>query len=349
MNKPSLRMQSIRAMKEADDVKAILKIDLDDIIPDPSQPRKTFPEESIAELAENMAKHGQLAPILVRENPAGVPAFLMFDGERRWRAAKLTHSPAQLEAIVYRGDVDPDLILERQFMINDMNEEMPLPDRSAFYATRVEKYGSVEAAATHLRINPKRMYKVLQAGKLDGAAGEARDQKLSGDPETLNAIASLEKKDSEAAKELVETAKDTGAKITRKQVAEKTKEVKGRQPGAGQGTARGTEPKATATPVKQERTGGPAEPTTSGPVMREWGHADARQAPRVYVYWDGDDEHFTLLFGRMAKKGGTAFLYLKEAAESEDDVLVAFGSDEEEDIASFPLHGLRIERIAAVR
>ena len=55
------------------------------IRPNPNQPRKHFDEDSLAELAESIATHGVLQPILVR--PVG-DDFEIIAGERRWRAAQ---------------------------------------------------------------------------------------------------------------------------------------------------------------------------------------------------------------------------------------------------------------------
>ena len=55
------------------------------IRPNPNQPRKHFDEDSLAELAESIARHGVLQPILVRAVDDG---FEIIAGERRWRAAQ---------------------------------------------------------------------------------------------------------------------------------------------------------------------------------------------------------------------------------------------------------------------
>src|SRR5688500_5248192 len=49
------------------------------------QPRKSFSEESIKELAESLKEQGVLTPLLVRRNGEG---FELIAGERRWRAAQ---------------------------------------------------------------------------------------------------------------------------------------------------------------------------------------------------------------------------------------------------------------------
>ena len=59
---------------------------LREIEPDPGQPRKTFDDETLAELSASIAEHGLLQPIAVRPKPSG--GYLIVAGERRWRAAQ---------------------------------------------------------------------------------------------------------------------------------------------------------------------------------------------------------------------------------------------------------------------
>lgn len=71
--------------------KEIIEIPVSSIVPDPNNLRKTFDEKDIASLAANMEQHGQLDPIqiFVRDSAADTLTYDLFDGERRWRAAKL--------------------------------------------------------------------------------------------------------------------------------------------------------------------------------------------------------------------------------------------------------------------
>ena len=60
---------------------------LREIEPDPDQPRKTFDEEALGELAASIAEHGLLQPIAVR--PQGLGGYSIVAGERRWRACRM--------------------------------------------------------------------------------------------------------------------------------------------------------------------------------------------------------------------------------------------------------------------
>ncbi|QGR02947.1 ParB/RepB/Spo0J family partition protein [Ehrlichia ruminantium] len=69
--------------------------------PSTSQPRKIFNKESLKELAESIAKHGIIQPIVVRKNPYKT-SYEIIAGERRWRAsilAKLKSVPVIVKEV----------------------------------------------------------------------------------------------------------------------------------------------------------------------------------------------------------------------------------------------------------
>ena len=69
----------------AENQEGILFLDINDIKPNSSQPRKNFPEEKIDELARSIETHGIIQPIMVRPSKEG---YEIVAGERRWRAAR---------------------------------------------------------------------------------------------------------------------------------------------------------------------------------------------------------------------------------------------------------------------
>lgn len=70
-----------------DDQDRVQKIPLDDIVPNPGQPRQHFDNDALAGLAESIKQHGILQPLVVTPNGSGKYAIVA--GERRWRAARL--------------------------------------------------------------------------------------------------------------------------------------------------------------------------------------------------------------------------------------------------------------------
>jgi ParB/RepB/Spo0J family partition protein len=72
------------------------KISIDKILPNPEQPRKAFDQSEIGSLADSIQQHGLINPITVEQ--AG-NCYILIDGERRWRAAKLT-GMSQIDATI---------------------------------------------------------------------------------------------------------------------------------------------------------------------------------------------------------------------------------------------------------
>lgn len=68
-----------------DNNERIQKLLIRDVIPNPEQPRRTFDEQSLDELAESIKRHGVLQPVIV--SPEG-KTYVLVAGERRWRAAE---------------------------------------------------------------------------------------------------------------------------------------------------------------------------------------------------------------------------------------------------------------------
>ncbi len=64
----------------------VLELPISQIKANPFQPRKTFDEKSLAELAESLKQHGQIQPIVVVED---IDGYILVAGERRLRASKL--------------------------------------------------------------------------------------------------------------------------------------------------------------------------------------------------------------------------------------------------------------------
>jgi len=74
----------------------ISKINIDEIYPNPNQPRKNFDRESLEELAESIRVHGLIQPITVNKMDDG---YLIIAGERRYRACKMA-GLTEIDAIV---------------------------------------------------------------------------------------------------------------------------------------------------------------------------------------------------------------------------------------------------------
>jgi len=96
----------------------VLEIPLKDIRPNPFQPRKSFDETALAELAESIKNDGLLQPIVVTED---IDGYVLIAGERRFRASKLAKLK-EIRAIVLNSDEEK----MRQFALieNIQREEL---------------------------------------------------------------------------------------------------------------------------------------------------------------------------------------------------------------------------------
>ncbi len=79
---------------------AVLEIPLKDIRPNPFQPRKSFDDTALAELAESIKNDGLLQPVVVTED---IDGYVLIAGERRFRASKLAKLK-EIRAIVLNSD-----------------------------------------------------------------------------------------------------------------------------------------------------------------------------------------------------------------------------------------------------
>lgn len=87
------------------------EVEVDRVIPDPTQPRRAIEAKALAALGGTLQQQGQLQPILVRHDPAFKDRWIIVAGERRWRAAKLI-GWAKLLAMAHERDPDVATLLE---------------------------------------------------------------------------------------------------------------------------------------------------------------------------------------------------------------------------------------------
>lgn len=68
------------------DKDGVLEISINDIHPNPNQPRKNFDQSALEELAQSIKNHGIIQPLVVNKEDNG---YMIIAGERRWRASKI--------------------------------------------------------------------------------------------------------------------------------------------------------------------------------------------------------------------------------------------------------------------
>ncbi|HUQ41472.1 MAG TPA: ParB/RepB/Spo0J family partition protein [Candidatus Limnocylindrales bacterium] len=114
---------------------AIREIPLEKVKANPGQPRMTFHQETLQELAASIREHGVLQPILVR--PSG-DAYEIIAGERRWRASKIAGKET-IPAIVER--FDDATALEIALIENLQREDLSPLDEAVIYKKMTDELG----------------------------------------------------------------------------------------------------------------------------------------------------------------------------------------------------------------
>jgi ParB family chromosome partitioning protein len=112
-------------------LKDALSIRLDEITPDPNQPRKEFDPAELNDLAESLKARGQLQPVRVRWDDA-MGRWILIAGERRYRAALLAGLTSLVCIDSARPQSDED-ILEDQLVENCLRSDLrPVEQARAF-------------------------------------------------------------------------------------------------------------------------------------------------------------------------------------------------------------------------
>ena len=152
------------------------------------QVRTDFNDESILELATDIAARGVLQPILLRPNP-GMVNFLVIAGEQRFRAAKLA-GLENIPAIV--GDVDDQVVENMQLAENIQREDLSLKDTAAAIRKIYERCESVTETAAKVRKSKAWVSKHL-AASCPSLRSMARDLLEGGFSEDLEIILTVDK------------------------------------------------------------------------------------------------------------------------------------------------------------
>ena len=111
-------------------------VPVDRIDANPDQPRQTWDEAALDDLAASIREHGVLQPVLVRPREGG--RYQLVAGERRWRAAKragLQTVPAMIE------EIDDDTALEIAIIENLQREDLSPLDEALMFERMTADHG----------------------------------------------------------------------------------------------------------------------------------------------------------------------------------------------------------------
>lgn len=112
----------------------IVRLNLSEIRPNPYQPRKTFDDESIKELAESIKEQGVIQPIIVRRVLRG---FEIVAGERRFRASQLCGNE-KIPAVV--RDLDDAKVMEIALIENLQREDLNAIETALAYESLMSTF-----------------------------------------------------------------------------------------------------------------------------------------------------------------------------------------------------------------
>ena len=111
----------------------VKKINISQIIPNPSQPRKNFIENELKELSLSIKNQGLIQPIIVRPGDDG--QYQIIAGERRWRASQLA-GLHEIECII--RDVEDVNVLEAALIENIQREDLNVIEEAYAYKGLIE-------------------------------------------------------------------------------------------------------------------------------------------------------------------------------------------------------------------
>ena len=175
--------------------KATLHVPIEDVHPNRFQPRKSFDDSTLDELADSIKEHGLMQPILVRKKAAG---YEIIAGERRWRGCQRA-GLQEIEVIV--KDLADNEIFEWALIENIQREDLnPIEEAEAYrrlldtsgmtqeqLAKRVSKDRSTVANALRLLKLPDDVRRQVIAGAI--SMGHARALLSLDDPEEMTKMA----------------------------------------------------------------------------------------------------------------------------------------------------------------
>ncbi len=143
-------------------------IPINDIRPNPQQPRRRFDEEGLRELADSIAVYGILQPVTVRAQGS---VYQLVAGERRWRAARMA-GLRQVPCLLARVDEEDAALLA--LIENLQRRDLDYMEEAAAIARLLQRYGlSQQQAAEKLGRSQSAVANKLRLLRLEEPVVEA--------------------------------------------------------------------------------------------------------------------------------------------------------------------------------
>lgn len=122
--------------ENATDTDGAVKLNINDIEPNRGQPRKDFDETALSELADSIAQHGLIQPIVVKPTAQG--RYSIIAGERRWRACRMA---GLNEVPVIIKDADDRTLMEIALIENLQREDLNAVEEALGYRSLIDSFG----------------------------------------------------------------------------------------------------------------------------------------------------------------------------------------------------------------
>lgn len=196
---------------------------------------------ALLELGENMARIGQIQPVIIRPNPEAKGRYVMVAGERRCRAAALKG----LTLIAYVRNISEEEHLRIQRAENIHREALTNSEIAQALRVDKERLGTLEAVAAEWQksINwVSERLRYLEAVESQPVVQRAIEEGVTGDITTLNELNRLARQDPDSAASIVAQAIQEPNTNLRKNVRERLKNVK-------PGPVESKQPETVPTPV----------------------------------------------------------------------------------------------------
>jgi ParB family chromosome partitioning protein len=129
-------LDAIFSENTTDDGNSTVTLNINEIEPNRNQPRKSFDDDSLHELADSIAAHGLLQPILVRPVPGN--GYQIVAGERRWRASRIA---GLCEVPVVIRDMSDAEMAQIALVENLQREDLSPLEEAEGYGSLIETYG----------------------------------------------------------------------------------------------------------------------------------------------------------------------------------------------------------------
>jgi ParB family chromosome partitioning protein len=153
--------------------KSLLRLPLEEIRRDPGQPRKTFDEDKLRELADSIRAQGLIQPVLVRRD--GPSGYVLIAGERRWRAAQLA-GLREIPAVV--REVSSAQALELALVENLQRTDLNPIEEAEGYRRLIDEFHLTQEQVSQ-RVGKERST-VANALRLLGLPDEVKEMLASG-------------------------------------------------------------------------------------------------------------------------------------------------------------------------